>query len=122
MSDAALIVRWGPTQPGREKNAIELFAESLRYFSSLVADGKDDSVEPFFEEPHSSDHEGFWIVRGDVEKLALLRVSDDFARLAVRAQAVVYAFGVIGATTGERLNKHMAWFAEAAQQAEDSKG
>lgn len=119
MSDAALFVRWGPTQPGREKHAIDLFTESLRYFSGLVAEGKVDSVEPFFVEPHGSDLEGFWIVRGRVEDLALLRVSDDFQRLAVRAQAVVTGFGVIGATTGERLNRHMAWFAEAAAQADN---
>lgn len=117
MSDAALIVRWGPTQPGREKKAIELFTESLKYFSLLVAEGKADSVEPFFLEPHASDLEGFWIIRGEVETLALLRVSDEFQRLATRAQAVVYGFGVIGATTGDRLNRHMAWFAEAAKQA-----
>jgi hypothetical protein len=119
MIDAALVIRWGPTQPGREKRAIELFSESLRYFSELVAQGKVDSVEPFFVEPHASDLEGFWIVRGNVEDLALLRVSDDFQKFAVRAQAVVYNFGVIGATTGERLNKHMAWFAEAAQELGD---
>lgn len=116
MSDAALIIRWGPTQPGRERQAIELFTETLKYFSTLVSDGKVDSVEPFFLEPHASDLEGFWILRGEVETLALLRVSDDFQQLATRAQAVVTGFGVIGATTGDRLNRHMAWFAEAAKQ------
>lgn len=118
MSDAALIIRWGPTQPGREKQAIELFTESLKFFSNLVAEGKVDSIEPFFLEPHGGDLEGFWIVRGEVETLALLRVSDGFQQLATRAQAVVTGFGVIGATTGDRLNRHMAWFAEAARQLE----
>lgn len=119
MSDAALVVRWGATHPGREQHAIELFTESLKFFSGLVAEGKVDTVEPFFVEPHGGDLEGFWIVRGNAETLALLRISDDFQKLAVRAQAVVSGFGVIGATTGERLNRHMAWFAEAAQQADD---
>ena len=119
MSDAALIIRWGSTQPGRELKAIELFTESLRYFSSLVAEGKVDSVEPFFVEPHASDLEGFWVVRGNAEELALLRVSDEFQKFAVRAQTVVNSFGVHGANTGERANKHMAWFAEAAKEASE---
>ncbi len=117
MTDAALFIGWGATASGREKKAIELFGESLRFLSSLVAEGKVASVEPFFLEPHGGDLEGFWIVRGDLEFLSKLRVSDEFQRLAVRAQAVVQNFGVIGATTGERLNKHMAWFAEAAEEA-----
>ena len=33
-----------------------------------------------------------------------------------RAQAVVQNFGVIEAITGEALNKHMAWFTEAARE------
>jgi hypothetical protein len=36
--------------------------------------------------------------------------------MAVRAQVIVQNFGVVGAITGERLNSHMAWFAEAARQ------
>src|SRR5213078_203897 len=116
MADAALFIGWGATQAGREKRAVELFGESLRYLSSLVADGRVASVEPFFLEPHGGELEGFWILRGDVNELAQLRVDEEFQRFAVRAQAVVQNFGVVGATTGERLNQHMAWFAEAARE------
>jgi len=55
-------------------------------------------------------------VRGDQDELNRIRSDDDFQRLAVRAQVVVQNFGVIGAITGERLNKHMAWFTEAAKE------
>ena len=116
MADAALFIGWGETKGGRERQAVELFKESLAYMSKLVSDGIADSIEPFFLEPHGGELEGFWIIRGDLEKLASLRVSDEFQRYAVRAQAVVSGFGVVGATTGERLNQHMAWFGEAANQ------
>jgi hypothetical protein len=36
--------------------------------------------------------------------------------MAVRAQAVVSNFGIVQAKTGEMLNKHMAWFTEAARE------
>ena len=56
------------------------------------------------------------LIRGDREELNKIRYEDDFLRMAVRAQVVVENFGVIGAITGEQLNKHMAWFTEAARE------
>ena len=114
MADSALFVGWGDTKPGLERKAIELFKESLVYMSKLVSEGRVDSIEPFFLEPHGGDLEGFWVLRGETEKLSQLRIDDDFQHYTVRAQAVVNGFRVIGATSGERLNQHMAWFAEAA--------
>jgi hypothetical protein len=116
MADAALFIRWGATQSGRERKSVELFGESLRFLSRLVEQGRVASVEPFFLEPHGGDLEGFFLVRGEQEELNRIRVQDDFQRLSVRAQVVVSNFGIIGAITGERLNKHMGWFVEAAKQ------
>lgn len=113
MTDAALFIGWGDTKPGREKQAVMLFKESLAYMTKLVSEGIVASVEPFFLEPHGGDLEGFWVLRGDLDKLSALRIDDDFQRFAVRAQANVDGFRVIAATTGERLNQHMAWFAQA---------
>ena len=114
MTDSALFIRWGGAAAGRERQSVELFVESLKYLSGLVSQGKVKSVEPFFLEPHGGDLDGFFIVRGDQEELSRLRIDDTFQRLATKAQVIVQGFGVIGATTGERLNKHMAWFAAAA--------
>ena len=118
MSDAALFIGWGATAAGRERKAVELFAESLRFLSGLVQQGRVASVEPFFLEPHGGDLEGFFLVRGDIEELNRIRGEDDFQRLAVHAQLVTANFGVVGAITGERLNRHMGWFAEAAREIE----
>ena len=114
MTDSALFIGWGATAAGREKQSVELFGESLRYLTKLVTEGRVASVEPFFLEPHGGDLEGFFVVRGELEELNTIRGEDSFRRLAVKAQVIVQHFGVVGAITGERLNKHMAWFAEAA--------
>jgi hypothetical protein len=116
VTDSALFIRWGASAPGREKKSVELFGESLRFLVGLVTAGRVASVEPFFLQPHGGDLEGFFIVRGDRDELNKVRGSDEFQRLAVRAQAVVQNFGVIDAITGEALNKHMAWFSEAAKE------
>jgi len=114
--DSALFIRWGATPSGRERESVRLFSQSLKYLTSLVVSGRAYSVEPFFLEPHGGDLEGFFVVRGDREELNKIRYEDDFQRMAVRAQVCVENFGVIGAITGEQLNKHMAWFAEAANE------
>lgn len=114
MTDAALFIGWGAVASGRERRSVELFGESLRFLTSLVEEGRVASVEPFFLEPHGGDLEGFFLVRGDHEELNRIRAEDGFQRLATRAQVVVQNFGVIAAITGERLNKHMSWFTEAA--------
>jgi hypothetical protein len=115
MTDSALFIGWGATAAGRERKSVELFGESLRFLTSLVVEGRVASVEPFFLEPHGGDLEGFFLVRGEQDELNKIRTEDPFQRLAVRAQVVVQNFGVVGAITGERLNSHMAWFAEAAR-------
>jgi len=114
--DSALIIQWGATAPGRERKAVELFGETLRFLTGLVTKGRVASVEPFFLQPHGGDVEGFFIMRGDRDELNKIRGEDDFQRYSVRAQAVVQHFGVIEAITGEQLNKHMAWFTEAARE------
>jgi hypothetical protein len=116
MAYGALFIGWGETHSGRERKAVELFTESLAYLSKLVVEGRVASVEPFFLEPHGGDLEGFFLVRGDLGDLNTIRYEDDFQRMAVRAQAVVSNFGIVQAKTGEMLNKHMAWFTEAARE------
>jgi hypothetical protein len=116
LTDSAMFIRWGATAPGRERKSVELFGESLKFLVGLVTSGRIASVEPFFLQPHGGDLEGFFIVRGDRAELNKIRSEDEFQRLQVRAQAVVQNFGVIEAITGEDLNKHMAWFTEAARE------
>jgi hypothetical protein len=119
MSDAALFIGWGATAAGRERKSVELFGESLRFLTNLVVEGRVAAVEPFFLEPHGGDLEGFFLVRGEREELNRIRSGDEFQRLAVKAQVLVQNFGVVGAITGEQLNKHMAWFADAAKSIDE---
>jgi hypothetical protein len=120
MAEAAIFIRWGATAPGRERKSVELFGESLRFLTKLITEGRVHSIEPFFLQPYGGDLEGFFIVRGERAELNKVRGSDEFQRLQVRAQAIVSNFGVIDAITGEDLNKHMAWFTEAAREVSPS--
>ena len=112
MADAGLFVGWGEAVRGREGNAIELFDEVIAYYERLQEDGTIESFEPVFLEPHGGDLSGFVLIRGDAEKLAALRVSDEFTQFSLRALLVVDGFGVVGADLGERIQRQMEHYAE----------
>ena len=112
MADAGLFVGFGNPVHGREAQAIELFNETLGWYEQLQEEGEIESFEPVFLEPHGGDLNGFFFIRGDAEKLAALRVSEEFTQLTIRAALFVESIGVVGADTGERLQRQIAFYTE----------
>ena len=113
MADAGLFIGWGEVVRGREAEAVETFNSTIEYFAGLQSDGAIESVEPVFLEPHGGDLQGFFFVRGDAEKLSALRVDLDFQNVILRAGLVVDNIGVVGASTGARLERLMGAYTEA---------
>ena len=112
MADAGLFVGYGNPVRGRESQAVELFNETIGWFSQLQEDGEIESFEPVFLEPHGGDLGGFILIRGDAGKLAELRVSEEFTQLIIRAGLSVENIGVVGADMAERLQRQMAFYTE----------
>jgi hypothetical protein len=110
VADYALFIGWGALVRGRETQAVKVFGESIQYYAGLQQKGIIESFEPFLLEPHGGDLNGFILVRGDKDKLAHLRVDDEFQRRTLRASTIVDGVGVISATTGARLGEQMADF------------
>lgn len=112
MADAGLFVGFGNPVRGRESQAVELFNETLDWYGRLQEEGEIESFEPVFLEPHGGDLNGFILIRGDAEKLARLRVSEEFTQLTVRAGLCVDSVGVVAADLNERLQRQMAFYTE----------
>jgi len=112
MADAGLFIGFGDPVRGRESQAVELFNETLAYYIRLQEEGEIDSFEPVFLEPHGGDLGGFILIRGDAEKLAAIRVSEEFTQLTIRAALAVENLGVVGADMGERLQRQMGYYTE----------
>lgn len=110
MADAGLFVGWGEVVRGRESEAIEVFNETLAFYGRLQGEGTIESFEPVFLEPHGGDLNGFILIRGDAEKLASLRVSEEFTQFATRATLIVEKFGIVGADLAERLQRQMEFY------------
>jgi hypothetical protein len=112
MADAGLFIGWGEVVRGREAEAIQVFNETLGYYGRLQEEGTIEGFEPVFLEPHGGDLNGFILIQGDAEKLAALRVSDEFTQYSIRAGLVVEGFGVVGADLAGRLQRQMEYYTE----------
>jgi hypothetical protein len=116
MADSALFVGFGFAVRGRERQAMKVFNEASEYYSRLQQQGEIESFEPVLLEPHGGELGGFFLVRGDHDKLARVRGSEEFERQTLRAQLIAENIGVTGAVLGERLMSQMSAF---GQQVED---
>ncbi len=112
MADAGLFIGFGLPVRGRESQAVDLFNEALAWYGRLQEEGEIESFEPVFLEPHGGDLGGFILIRGDAEKLAALRVSEEFTQFSIRTDLIVENFGVVGADLGERLQKQVEYYTE----------
>jgi len=112
MADAGIFIGFGNPVRGRESQAVELFNETIGWYGRLQEEGEIESFEPVFLEPHGGDLGGFILIRGDAERLASLRVSEEFTQFTIRASLCVDSIGVVGADMGERLQSQMAYYTE----------
>jgi len=115
MADFGLFIGFGFPVRGRERQAVKVFNEAMEYYTRLQQQGEIESFESVFLEAHGGDLGGFTLVRGDRDKLASIRTSDEFARLSLRANLIVDSFGVLGAQLGERIGTQMGVFNEQVQ-------
>jgi hypothetical protein len=116
MADAGLFVGWGAPVRGREAKGLEVFSEALAYYARLEQDGVIEGFETAILEPHGGDLQGLVLIRGSQEKLAQLRVDDEFVRWSTRADLIVEGLGVIGAALGEGLEGAIATYQEAISE------
>jgi hypothetical protein len=87
-------VGFGLPVRGRERQAIKLFNEVFEYYSRLQQEGEIESFEPVLLEPHGGELGGFFLLRGDQDKLARIRGSEEFERQTARGQLSVENIGI----------------------------
>jgi hypothetical protein len=116
MADAGLFIGWGAPVRGREARGLEVFNEALSYYGRLQQEGSIESLDTVILEPHGGDLQGFFLLRGSQEKLAQLRVDDEFVSLSTRASLIVEGLGVVGAALGDGLEDAVSTYQEAISE------
>jgi hypothetical protein len=97
MAESGLFIGWGDIRADRTAASSKVFAEALAYWPTLQAAGEIDSFETVILTAHGGDLGGFFLLRGDPERLGRLTMSPAFVRLIQRANAVVEGLGVVHA-------------------------
>jgi hypothetical protein len=116
MADSALFIGFGAPVRGRERQAITVFGEGFEYYTRLQQEGEIESFEPVLLEPHGGELGGFFLLRGDRDKLARIRGSEEFERLTARAQLIVEDIGIVSGALGERLMNQMSIFSKQVEE------
>lgn len=112
----AMFIGWGAVVRGREKQALQVFQESIEYYGRLQQEGRIERFDVVLLGPHGGDLYGFVVLYGDRQALNEIRLSDDFERLVVRAGSIIDQLGVVPAYTGEALGPQIERFQAAADE------
>jgi len=113
VAEYGLFVGWGSSRVGREAAAAKLFQESVAYWDGLKTSGEIESVEMVLLGAHGGDLGGFFLLRGDPEKLGRLSMSPEFERLIMRAGVCLDGVGVVQAVVDAGVMRSMAGWQEA---------
>ena len=113
MAEAALFLGWGTPARGREKAAVDVFGESVQYWTRLQQEGQIERFDIAVLTPHSG-LGGFALLRGSAKQIDALRRSDEFKRLVNRVSIRVDDLEVSDAFVDEGLAEIMGNYQEEA--------
>jgi hypothetical protein len=108
MADSGLFIGWGEVVRGREERAIEVFNETVQFYGGLQQDGRIESFEVCFLDPHGGDLAGFALLRGSADQMDSVRRDEEFLRHMTRANFIVDNLGLIPASLGDEIGRQMS--------------
>jgi hypothetical protein len=106
--EAAFIITWKVPFPGREKQALQLAADSEKYWGPMAEQGRCTKPEWYFL-PQGI---GMWMVKGERKDLEELTESPESRHLLIRGGLLLedWQFGL--AQTGTGAEQYMAEYAK----------
>src|SRR5512133_230889 len=108
MKSNVILFGWNRSLPGREKQSAEHFTDITRYFEELRSKGVLASWEPVFLQPHGGDLNGFFLLRGDAQKIDELVATETWLSHSMRAGLHLQGHGVIRGYSGQAVSEVMA--------------
>jgi hypothetical protein len=110
MANSALFIGWKGPRTGREAECVEFFQTSIEYWNGLVGKGNVESIEPVILARHGGDLNGFFLVRGDANKLNAVMQTDEYLNFQMQASYLIEGYGVVQGYLGDNLRKVMNSF------------
>ena len=117
MAEAALCTVWGDPIPGREKQALNVYNEAMRYWAGLEQEGKIERFDVTVLAFSGGDLTGLLVVRGTAKQIDSVRRSKEYQQHVARGQLVASHLSVARAYVDEGLAKFMGWYQKVIEQA-----
>jgi fructose/tagatose bisphosphate aldolase len=117
MAEAALCQLWGAVVPGREKEALNVYNETMQYWAGLQQEGKIERFEVTVLAPSGGEVTGFLVARGTAGQIDSLRRTKEYQQRVARVQLVVSHLSVADAYVDEGLAQIMGQYQEVIEQA-----
>jgi hypothetical protein len=116
MAEAALCTIWGAPIPGREKQALNVYNETMQYWAALQHEGKIERFDVTVLAPSGGEMAGFLVARGTAEQMDSLRRSKEYQQRTARVQLVASHLTVADAYVDEGLAQIMGQYQEVIAQ------
>ncbi|MEX2557730.1 MAG: hypothetical protein WEB06_19125 [Actinomycetota bacterium] len=106
--ETAIRFTWGKLVPGREAQALDLFADVTTYFGKKMADAKVTYFEPFLLKTGDFNQEqGFMIVKGPAEEIARIEQDEEYDSNLGKAHYLLEHFKVDYLVVGEGIGEEL---------------
>jgi hypothetical protein len=103
-----LLIKWGALVPGREAQAIDLFAEGTEYFGKKLAEGAITFFEPFFfGSGDLEEWQGAFFIKGPVDKVFAMIQEEGYLYLMDKAFYLVEHLTVHHLTVGSAVTDQL---------------
>jgi hypothetical protein len=116
MRELGFVVRWGRVVPGRELEAVDLFAETTKYYGDLLAKGELTFFEPFMY--LSGDNEidnGFFVLKGPAQKINEIFESEETLSLKTKGALLLSHLSTELILVGEDVLGQVTRFADTSK-------
>ncbi len=106
--EIGLLIRYGKLVPGRERQAIELFEEGMKYFSEKLSKQVITFFEPFFMFTSDLEEEtGFFLVKGPAPEVFKIMEDEEYLRLMQKGFLLVEHLRADLLTVGEGITHQL---------------
>jgi hypothetical protein len=113
MGKNVIVFGWKRSVPGREALSGKHFQEFVQYLQNQVEQDMVESFEPFLLEPNGSAVQGFFLIRGEGEKLAALTATADWAQHQVRSMLHLEEMAIWRGVAGDSVQERMRMWMES---------
>jgi hypothetical protein len=116
MAEAALYIGWGAPARGREKQALDVFNESMQYYGRVQQQGKIENVEVAILTPTGGDVGGFFLLRGTAQQIDSLRRDEEFQGLLNQVQLIADGLRITDAIVDEGIAQQISRYEKVVGQ------